>query len=271
MPRSSVSAVSTALVVMSSGLTVTMPLVRSICYTRVADPGVVLNSTVAAVAPPGTVIVNALLASPLATVPRGRSVGASTVHGTDHPVGLAAPPQRVKLAPQDETEPKVPPKFTPPFVAATKAAVAFAPVVPTIVDDSLAPAGKHVINAFGGHAPYTLKGASWDSEKGRFMRVALDVLDEMAPGFSDQIIDVETLVPPDLEQIVGLPQGHIFHGELSLDQLFFQRPAPHCADYRTPIAGPYQCASSSHGGGGVSGIPGHNAAGEILRDWKRLE
>jgi phytoene dehydrogenase-like protein len=145
------------------------------------------------------------------------------------------------------------------------------PVVPTIVDDSLAPAGKHVINAFGGHAPYTLKGRRWEDEKPRFTRVALDVLDEMAPGFSDRIIDVETLVPPDLEQIVGLPQGHIFHGELSLDQLFFQRPAPHCADYRTPIDGLYQCASSSHPGGGVSGIPGHNAAREILKDWRRLK
>jgi len=144
------------------------------------------------------------------------------------------------------------------------------PVVPTIVDDSLAPAGKHVINAFGGHAPYTLKGGDWATEKPRFTRVALDVLDEMAPGFSSQIIDVETLVPPDLERIVGLPQGHIFHGELSLDQLFFQRPAPHCADYRTPIAALYQCGSSSHPGGGVSGIPGHNAAREILKDWRRL-
>ena len=145
------------------------------------------------------------------------------------------------------------------------------PVVPTIVDDSLAPAGKHVVNAFGGHAPYALKGKRWEDEKPRFTRVALDVLDEMAPGFSDRIIDVETLVPPDLEQIVGLPQGHIFHGELSLDQLFSQRPAPHCADYRTPVAGLYQCASSSHPGGGVSGIPGHNAAREILKDWKRLK
>ena len=144
------------------------------------------------------------------------------------------------------------------------------PVVPTVVDDTLAPPGKHVINAFGGHAPYTLKDGSWADAKPRFTRVALDVLDDMAPGFSAGIIDLEMLVPPDLEQIVGLPQGHIFHGELSLDQLFLQRPAPHVADYRTPVRGLYQCASSSHPGGGVSGIPGHNAAREILRDWRRL-
>jgi phytoene dehydrogenase-like protein len=146
------------------------------------------------------------------------------------------------------------------------------PVVPTIVDDSLAPPGKHVINIFGGHAPYTLKGgASWGEERRNLTKAALDVLDEMAPGFSAQIIDIETLVAPDLEAIVGLPQGHIFHGELSADQLFWQRPAPHWADYRTPIAGLYQCGSSTHPGGGVSGIPGHNAAREIAKDWKRLK
>lgn len=145
------------------------------------------------------------------------------------------------------------------------------PVVPTIVDDTLAPSGKHVINVFGGHAPYTLKGADWTEEKPNLTRAALAVLDEMAPGFSKQIIDLELLVPPDLERIVGLPQGHIFHGELSADQLFWQRPVPHWADYRTPVRGLYQCGSSSHPGGGVSGIPGHNAAREILRDWKRLK
>jgi phytoene dehydrogenase-like protein len=145
------------------------------------------------------------------------------------------------------------------------------PVVPTIVDDSLAPAGKHVINVFGGHAPYTLKdGASWSAEKPNLTRAALAVLDEMAPGFSQRVIDVETLVAPDLEAIVGLPQGHIFHGELSADQLFWQRPAPHWADYRTPVTALYQCGASTHPGGGVSGIPGHNAAREILKDWKRL-
>jgi phytoene dehydrogenase-like protein len=145
------------------------------------------------------------------------------------------------------------------------------PVVPTIVDDSLAPPGKHVINVFGGHAPYQLRsGAAWADEKPNLIKAALDVLDEMAPGFSDQIIGIETLVAPDLEAIVGLPQGHIFHGEITADQLFWQRPASHWSDYRTPVAGLYQCGSSTHPGGGVSGIPGHNAAREILRDWKRL-
>ena len=145
------------------------------------------------------------------------------------------------------------------------------PVVPTIVDSTLAPVGKHVVNVFGGHAPYQLKNETWAEAKPRFTQRALDVMDEMAPGFSKRIIDLEMLVPPDLEAIVGLPQGHIFHGELTADQLFWQRPTPHWADYRTPVAGLYQCASSSHPGGGVSGIPGHNAAREILKDWKRLK
>jgi phytoene dehydrogenase-like protein len=144
------------------------------------------------------------------------------------------------------------------------------PVVPTIVDDSLAPPGKHVVNLFGGHAPYVLKEGDWTEQKPNLTRAALAVLDDMAPGFSQQVIDLEMLVPPDLERIVGLPQGHIFHGELSVDQLFWQRPVPHWADYRTPVRGLYQCGSSTHPGGGVSGIPGHNAAREILRDWKRL-
>jgi phytoene dehydrogenase-like protein len=146
------------------------------------------------------------------------------------------------------------------------------PVAPTLVDDSLAPPGKHVINIFGGHAPYALRGgASWEQEKPNLTRAALAVLEEMAPGFTDQIISIETLVAPELEAIVGLPQGHIFHGELSADQLFWQRPASHWSDYRTPVRGLYQCGSSTHPGGGVSGIPGHNAARELLKDWKRLQ
>jgi len=143
------------------------------------------------------------------------------------------------------------------------------PVVPTIVDDTLAPPGKHVVNLFGGHAPYRLKNGDWARERDNFVKNVMGVLNEFAPGFSDRIIDMQVLLPPDIEEIVGLPEGHIFQGELSPDQLFFQRPVPHYADYRTPIAGLYQCGSSCHPGGGVSGIPGHNAAREILKDWRR--
>jgi len=140
------------------------------------------------------------------------------------------------------------------------------PVCPTIVDTSLAPPGKHVVNLFGGHAPYQLKKGDWSAEKPRFERRVLETIDRFAPGFSAEVIANQFLVAPDIEQIVGLPQGHIFHGELALDQLFFQRPVAHWADYRTPIRGLYLCGSSAHPGGGVSGIPGYNAAREVLRD-----
>jgi phytoene dehydrogenase-like protein len=139
-------------------------------------------------------------------------------------------------------------------------------VTPTIVDDSLAPPDRHVVNVFGGHAPYALKGGDWATEKETFKNTVLATIDHYAPGFSSEIIAEQTLVPPDLERIVNLPQGHIFHGELAADQLFFQRPISGYADYRTPIKGLYICGSSMHPGGGVSGIPGHNAAREILRD-----
>lgn len=140
------------------------------------------------------------------------------------------------------------------------------PVVPTIVDDTLAPPGKHVVNLFGGHAPTTLKGATWDDERENFKATVFDTIEEFAPGFRDDVIEAQLLVAPDIERIVGLPDGHIFHGELSTDQLFFQRPVSGYADYRTPVKGLYVCGASMHPGGGVSGIPGANAAREILKD-----
>jgi phytoene dehydrogenase-like protein len=149
-----------------------------------------------------------------------------------------------------------------PFVTVT---------APTTVDGTLAPPGKHVINLFCGHAPYTLRdGASWEDHRQKFADQVLDVLEEYAPGFRSDIIAMQVLVPPDIERMIGSPNGHIFHGELSIDQLFFKRPAPHFADYRTPIRALYLCGSTTHPGGGVSGISGHNAAREIQKDWRRL-
>lgn len=142
-------------------------------------------------------------------------------------------------------------------------------VIPTTVDDSLAPEGKHVINCFGGHAPCELKNASWEDERDKFTKTVLGVIDSYAPGFSDDIIDMQVLLPSDIERMINTPQGHIFHGELILDQLFFKRPVPHYADYRSPVLGLYQCGSSTHPGGAVTGMPGHNAAREILKDWKK--
>jgi phytoene dehydrogenase-like protein len=137
---------------------------------------------------------------------------------------------------------------------------------PSVLDDSMAPKGKHVVHLYGGHAPYTLKNSTWAAEHDNFVKSVTGALDAIAPGFSDGIIGIQALTPVEMEEMLNLPQGHILHGELSLDQLFFQRPAAHYADYRTPIRGLYQCGASCHPGGGVTGIPGHNAAREILRD-----
>lgn len=146
------------------------------------------------------------------------------------------------------------------------------PVVPTLADPALAPAGKHILNVYGHHAPYELADASWDDEREPFADRVVETLAEFAPKIKDAIIDRQVLMPPDLERVYGLPQGHIFHGELALDQIFLLRPIPGYGDYRAPIRGLYLCGSGQHPGGGVSGVPGHNAAREILRDlrWGKL-
>lgn len=149
-----------------------------------------------------------------------------------------------------------------PFVTVT---------APTTVDKTLAPEGKHVVNLFCGHAPYTLKGgASWKDHRDKFAANVLDAVETVAPGFRNQIIDMEVLVAPDIEREIGSPNGHIFHGELTLDQLYFKRPAPGFADYRTPIHALFLCGSTTHPGGGVSGIPGYNSARKILKYWRKL-
>lgn len=141
------------------------------------------------------------------------------------------------------------------------------PIVPSIIDDSLAPSGKHVVTLCGGHAPYDLRDSDWRVEKENLVAAVFAVMDDFCPGFSDSLIAYDAYTPRDLEAVLGMPGGHELHGDVALDQLFFQRPAPGYADYRTPIKGLYQCGSSTHPGGSVSAVPGHNAAREILRDW----
>ncbi len=143
------------------------------------------------------------------------------------------------------------------------------PLVPTMADDTLAPKGKHIMNIFGGHAPYRLGQGDWCTEREKFADRVIDVLEQYAPNVKDAIIHRQVLVPPDLEARFGLTDGHIFHAELSLEQLFFMRPVPGYADYRTPIHGLYLCGAGTHPGGGVMGVPGHNASRELLRDWRR--
>lgn len=143
--------------------------------------------------------------------------------------------------------------------------------IPTAYDPSLAPPGKHVLSIFAQYAPYHLRAGTWDTERDRFVRRALDLLAEYAPNVKSAVEHVHALSPLDLEREYGLSGGNIFHGELSLQQLFSFRPLAGWARYRTPIDDLYLCGSGTHPGGGVTGAPGHNAAHEILRRRRRLQ
>ncbi len=140
-------------------------------------------------------------------------------------------------------------------------------VISTTKDPTIAPEGKHIMTCFVQYVPYELNEGSWD-DGGRDLvgdRVT-DKLTEFAPNFKDSVIERQVLTPYDLEQRFGLIGGNIFHGEMSLDQLFSFRPAPGTAGYRTPVEGLYLCGSGTHPGGGVMGIPGLNASKVVARD-----
>ena len=140
-------------------------------------------------------------------------------------------------------------------------------LIPSTVDDSLAPPGRHVASLFCQHVmPLLPDGRSWDDAREQVAEVMLDTVAGYAPNFKASVLGREIHTPLDLERKFGLVGGDIFHGALSLDQLFCARPVLGYGDYRTPIRGLYQCGSGTHPGGGVTGIPGHNAAREILRD-----
>ncbi len=140
-------------------------------------------------------------------------------------------------------------------------------VIPSLVDPSVAPPGKHVMSIFVQYAPYHLKeGASaWPEKREAFGNAVIDTLAEYVPKIRDQILHQQVLSPWDIEQEMGLTEGNIFHGELGLEQLFFLRPVPDWAKYRTPIRNFWMCASGTHPGGGIMGAPGANAAGELLK------
>ena len=140
-------------------------------------------------------------------------------------------------------------------------------LIPSTVDDSLAPAGRHVASLFCQHFRYRLPGArTWDEERERAADAVIDHVNRFAPNFKAAVLGRRILSPLDLEREFGLAGGDIFHGKLSLNQLFSARPVLGHADYRMPLAGVYLCGSGAHPGGGVTGIPGHNAAREIVRD-----
>jgi phytoene dehydrogenase-like protein len=143
-------------------------------------------------------------------------------------------------------------------------------VVASNVDPSLAPDGRHVMTCFVQYVPYHLKDGSWDSMRDTLGDRVLRKIGEYAPNVPGSVVARQVLTPLDLERIYGLTEGNIFHGDLSLEQLFFLRPVSGYARYRTPIDGLYLCGAGAHPGGGVTGAPGHNAAHQVLRDWKRL-
>jgi phytoene dehydrogenase-like protein len=140
-------------------------------------------------------------------------------------------------------------------------------VIPTLTDPSVAPPGKHVMSIFVQYAPYALKEGpdAWPEQREAFGDAVIDTLAEYCPTLKDSILHRHVLTPWDLEKEYGLTEGNIFHGELSLEQLFFLRPAPRWTRYATPIRRLWMCGSGTHPGGGIMGASGANAARVILK------
>jgi phytoene dehydrogenase-like protein len=143
-------------------------------------------------------------------------------------------------------------------------------VIPTLNDPTMAPPGKHFMSVFVQYCPHQIEGRRWTSEeKDAFGQTVIDQIGNYSPDFKDLIVHMEVRTPQDIEDEIGITEGNIFHGELTMDQLLFNRPVPGYAQYRTPIDSLYMCGSSTHPGGGVMAAPGANAAREILADLKR--
>ncbi len=136
--------------------------------------------------------------------------------------------------------------------------------LPSVVDPTVAPEGRHLMSMFIQYAPYELRDGSWNDQRDAFADRCFAIVDEYAPNFTSSVIDRQVLAPPDLERVFNLTGGNIFQGAMTPGQLFAFRPAPGWARYRTPIRGLYLCGSAAHPGGGVMGTPGYNAAREIL-------
>jgi phytoene dehydrogenase-like protein len=142
-------------------------------------------------------------------------------------------------------------------------------VVSSNADPSLAPAGKHILTCFVQYVPYHLREGNWDEKRELLGNRVVKKIAEYAPNVPNAIVARQVLTPLDLERTYGLTEGNIFHGDLRLEQLFFMRPVSGWSQYRTPVDGLYLCGAGAHPGGGVTGAPGHNAAHQVLRDWKK--
>ena len=140
-------------------------------------------------------------------------------------------------------------------------------MIPTTLDPTMAAPGKHFMSCFVQYAPPKVEGREWtDADRDAFAETVVSQIADYSPGFRDRIVHMEVRTPREIEAEVGLTEGNIFQGELTFDQLLFNRPVPGYAQYRSPVGGLYMCGSSTHPGGGVMGAPGRNAAKEILRD-----
>jgi phytoene dehydrogenase-like protein len=142
-------------------------------------------------------------------------------------------------------------------------------VVPTVLDPSLAPEGRHILSVTARWAPYHLRDGDWDNQRAALGDRVVATLARFAPGLPGLIEHRQDLTPLDYERIYGLTEGSPHHGEMALDQLLFMRPIPGFGRYRTPVAGLYLCGAGTHPGGGLTGAPGFNAAREILSDLRR--
>jgi phytoene dehydrogenase-like protein len=145
-------------------------------------------------------------------------------------------------------------------------------LIPSTLDETLSPPGAHVASLFCQHvAPQLPDGKSWHDHRDVVADLMIDTVERFAPGFKASVVGRQALSPLDLEETFGLTGGDIFHGALSLDQLFWARPMIGYADYRGPLRGLYHCGSGAHPGGGVTGLPGHNAARAIIHDrrWRQ--
>ncbi|NND74182.1 MAG: NAD(P)/FAD-dependent oxidoreductase [Ilumatobacter sp.] len=138
--------------------------------------------------------------------------------------------------------------------------------IQSTIDPDMAPPGQHVMSCFVQYTPYALRSSGWAAERDQMADNVQDTLESFFPGFSDLVLQREVVTPLDIEQVAGLPEGNIFHGEFFAPQMYFFRPAPGWHRYRTPIDGYYQCGSGTHPGGCVSGGPGRLASRRILAD-----
>jgi len=151
--------------------------------------------------------------------------------------------------------------------AGRPSALPFADIcIPSVFDDSLAPAGQHIVSMFTQWVPHTYADEPDEAALAAYADRAIARVDAVAPGFADSVLHRQVIGPRQMQEQYGLVGGNIFHGELTLGQMFHARPAAGFADLRTPVQGLYQAGSATHGGGGVTGIPGRNVVHQLLAD-----